>query len=74
MLDWLRFIAPVQSLGLLSASVAALALLGMGAIFGWTRGGNALAVATVTPTAEIRIPAIDARPPRQTKTTTFSLG
>ncbi|GEM_PF-4614998 len=74
MLDWLRFVAPAQNLGLLSAYVATLALLGMGAIFGLTRGGNALAAATVTPTAEIRVPVIDARPPRQTKTATFSLG
>jgi len=74
MLEWLRYVTLAHGVGPIGAYAAVMALLGMGAMFGLTRGGNAMATATVTPAVEVIIPAIDAKSPRQTKTATFSLG
>jgi hypothetical protein len=73
-MDWFESIAPLHNVFLTTAYTAGLALLGIAAFFGITRGGNEIALATVTPSTEVRIPEIDTRLPAKTETATFSLG
>lgn len=74
MAEFLRSITPAQSFGLTSIYAAGLLLLGLGTFFGLTKGGNAMAVATVTPVARTAVPQIDTSAPAETETATFGLG
>lgn len=74
MLEWFRSMSPAQNFVLTSVYTAGIALLGIGAFFGLTKGGNAMVTATVTSAVEVKIPAIDVNAPTETETATFSLG
>ena len=74
MAEFLRSIAPAQSFALASIYAAGLFLLGVGAFFGLSKGGNAMTLATATPVSEVAIPQIDTVVPGETETATFSLG
>ena len=74
MAEFVRSIIPQQGFALTSIYVAGLLLLGVGAFFGLSKGGDAMILATATPATGVAIPQIDAAAPSETETATFSLG
>jgi len=74
MAEFLRSITPAQGFALASAYAAGLFLVGIGAFFGLSKGGNAMTLATATPVSEVAIPQMDTLVPGETETATFSLG
>ena len=74
MAEFLRSITPAQGFTLASIFATGLFLLGIGAFFGLSKGGDAMTLATATPVTAVAIPQIDTTVPGETKTATFSLG
>ena len=74
MAEFLRSITPGQGFALASIYAAGLLLLGTGAFFGLSKGGNAMTLPAATPVTEVAIPQIDTIVPGETETATFSLG
>ena len=74
MAEFLRLITPAQGFALPSIYAAGLFLLGIGAFFGLSKGGDAMTLATATPVTAVAIPQIDTVVPGETKTATFALG
>ena len=74
MAQFFRSIIPAQGFALASIYATGLLLLGIGAFFRLSKGGNAMTLAAATPVTEVAIPQIDTIVPGETETATFSLG